>query len=506
MAKILNPKLASNRLPVIVGVGEITDQPADPQNSLEPLALMAEALRRAEQDAAADCIAKLDSLDIVHQVSWRYEKTAARLCELLGIHPARAIYGVTGGESPMRYIHEAALRIARGESEFAAVVGAEAQYAVNKAKANGIELPWTPIAKDVENPFAIEGRLNPVAIAHGAIRPIHVYPFYENAAHAAWGQTPSAAMVESSELWSRYSAVAALNPYSWSKQNYSAEEISKPSNDNRLICFPYTKHMVANPAVNQGAAVLLTTLERARAMQIDESRLIFLWGGAVAHEPRDYLLRDQYARSGAQEVVLTSMQELLDANGGELQALELYSCFPCVPKMTRRVLRLPQDVLSTVTGGLSFFGAPLNNYMTHATCAMVRHLRAGKAESGLLYGQGEFVTKHHAIVVSRNSPRLPMNADYTVQAEADLRRGIIPSLLPDYQGEASIETHTVVYDREGAILHGVVVARTPSGERLMVRAAASDVELLAQLTDREKSPIGTRAHVARGADALLHFS
>ena len=57
----------------------------------------------------------------------------------------------------------------------------------------------------------------------------------------------------------------------------------------------------------------------------------------------------------------------------------------------------------TVTGGLTFFGAPLNTYMTHAACAMVRELRDG-GKLGLLYGQGEFVTKHHALVLSRQAP------------------------------------------------------------------------------------------------------
>ena len=46
-----------------------------------------------------------------------------------------------------------------------------------------------------------------------------------------------------------------------------------------------------------------------------------------------------------------------------------------------------EDVKPTVAGGLTFFGAPLNTYMTHAACAMVRKLRNG-AKLGLLYGQG----------------------------------------------------------------------------------------------------------------------
>ncbi len=492
-------------LPVIVAIGEITDRPSDLLHSREPIGLMSQALHRAEQDANADLLLRLDSLDIVHQVSWRYDKTASQLCDRLKIKPARAVYGVTGGESPMRYIHEAALRITRGESEIAAVVGAEAQYAVNKAKAAKIELPWTRIAKDIENPFKIEGRLNATMNAHGAIRPIHVYPFYENASHVAWNQSPAEALRESSELYSRFSAVAARNPYSWSTKNLSIDEIKTPARDNRMICYPYTKHMVANPAVNQGAAVILTSYEKARALGIDKSKMIFVLGGAAAMEPRDYLQRDQYARSDAQEVVLNAMRALCDDHRVGLDAFELYSCFPCVPKMTRRVLGLSADATPTVTGGLSFFGAPLNNYMTHATCAMVRELREGHATTGLLYGQGEFVTKHHAIVLSRERPRSPMKSHYVVQSEVDRRRGEAPVLLTDYTGQATIETHTVIYDRDGAPQNGVVIARTMEGARLMARVSATDCEGIELLIDPKHSPIGLVGTVSSDEAGVLHW-
>ena len=47
-------------------------------------------------------------------------------------------------------------------------------------------------------------------------------------------------------------------------------------------------------------------------------------------------------------------------------------------------------------GDLSFAGAGLNCYMLHSTCAMVRSLRDRPADQALLYGQGGYVTKHHA--------------------------------------------------------------------------------------------------------------
>jgi hypothetical protein len=220
-------------------------------------------------------------------------------------------------------------------------------------------------------------------------------------------------------------------------------------------------------------------------------------------EPRDYLARDQYKRSDAQDVVLNCMRELAHANNSEIDATELYSCFPCVPKMTRRVLGMDDDAVPTVTGGLSFFGAPLNNYMTHATCAMVRHLRAGHASLGLLYGQGEFVTKHHALLVSRNPPVAALNTNYNLQAEVDRRRGVVPALVNEYDGQAVVETHTVIYDREGAGLHGIVIARTTDGDRIMARAVHTDS--IKMLTDATRSPIGLTGGVSPSNDGILHW-
>ncbi len=102
--------------------------------------------------------------------------------------------------------------------------------------------------------------------------------------------------------------------------------------------------------------------------------------------------------------------------------------------MARRTLGLGADVQPTVTGGLTFHGAPLNTYMTHAACAMVRKLRGG-AKLGLLYGQGGFVTKHHALVLSREAPRETLSQDTSVQAEADKHRGAVPEFVTEASGK-----------------------------------------------------------------------
>jgi len=493
--------LIAERIPVIVGIGEIIDRPTEIAAGLEPLDLLEQAIRRAETDAGAQLINDIGSLDVVNFLSWRYREPEQLLAQRLGITPAHCYYGPVGGESPIRYLHEAALRIARGECEVAVVCGAEAQSTATKAERAGITLPWTPFAHDVEEPKRGAAFQKPLAVRLGVFRPVSVYPFYEAASSAAWGQTPRQALEESGELWSRYSAVAASNPNAWLKRHFAPEEITVASPDNRPIAWPYTKLMVANPMVNMGAALILTSLARALRAGIAENRLIYPLGGASAEDPRDYLMRDQFAESHPQNAVLQATMALAGGNGQAFDAIELYSCFPCVPKMARRTLALGSDVEPTVTGGLTFFGAPLNTYMTHAACAMARRLRDG-AKLGLLYGQGGFVTKHHALVVSREPPKDALAQEVSVQAEADRRRGPVPEFVSEASGRGQVESFTALHGRDGAIEHGVVMLRTEAGARTLARVPATDTATLAHLTKMERTPIGSIGEITMAADGV----
>ncbi len=499
-----NSSAPADRVPVIVGAGEITDRPADLKSGLEPLALLEQALQRAEQDSGAKLLGEIQSLDVVNFLSWRYRDPEIRLSERLGIKPKHAYYGPVGGESPVRYLHEAAQRIARGECSVAAVCGAEAQSTATKAERAGVELPWTPFAHDVPEPKRGAAFQKPIAVKLGVFRPVTVYPFYEAATSAHWDQTPREAMAESGRLWSSYSDVASQNPNAWLKRRFTSDEITNPTSDNRLIAWPYTKLMVANPMVNMGAALLMTSLAKAQAAGISEDRLIYVWGGASAEEQRDYLIRDQFFQSHPQNAVLGAVMDRVDDDGKAFDAIELYSCFPCVPKMARRTLGLGPDVQPTVTGGLTFFGAPLNTYMTHAACAMVRKLRDG-ANLGLLYGQGGFVTKHHALVLSRNAPNAPLAQDTSVQAEADRHRGTVPEFVTDADGKGSVESFTVIYGRDNVAEHGVVMLRTSANARALARVPAGDRQTLAHLLNMDRTPVGSKGDIVKADDGVLEW-
>jgi acetyl-CoA C-acetyltransferase len=193
--------------------------------------------------------------------------------------------------------------------------------------------------------------------------------------------------------------------------------------------------------------------------------------------------------------------DLAGGDGRTFDAIELYSCFPCVPKMARRTLKLGPDVMPTVTGGLTFFGAPLNTYMTHAACAMVRKLRDG-ARLGLLYGQGGFVTKHHALVLSGEAPLAVLSQETSVQAAADSNKRPVPEFVTEASGKGSVESFTVLYGRNGEIEHGVVMLRTANNARTLARVPEKDGATLSHLTNMDRSPVGSVGDITMAADGV----
>ena len=486
------------RIPVIIGVGQINDRPESPELGLDPPGLMAAALRLAETDAGGDILAKLDSLAIVDQISFRH---LGNLCEglaaAIGANPKVNYQSeAPHGDTPIRLLNEAANRIGAGEVVLAAVVGAEAlRTAAGLAAraAKGEDKSYNAVR-------AASTRRDPsYAQIHGLSAPVDVYPIYENAGRAAYGQTLAEAQAESGAIWSRFSEIAAANDGAWIRKAVSAEEILTPGPTNRPLAFPYTKLTVANSSVNQGAGFIVTSLAEARRRGNPEDRIIYVGMGAAAKEDPSILRRDRYDRSSSMDTAIRRTLALNAMQGSDFDLVELYSCFPCVPKMARRTLGWPLDKPMTVFGGLTFGGGPIANYMSHAVVSMVERLRAagnGGSRNGFLFANGGYATDNHCIVLSAEpvaAAHFPQDFDY--QAEADAARGPIPELDKDYCGHAVIESYTVFHNRDGQPSSGVVVARTPEGKRTLCHIDVADAAMLAFLMDGTTEPVGTAGQI-----------
>src|SRR6478736_4119259 len=108
-----NSPLPEDRIPVIVGVGEIADRPKDIAAGLEPMALLEEAVRRAEADSGAKLLGDLGSLDVVNFLSWRYRDPEKQLAARLGAKPGHCYYGPVDGDQGRARRHFAALDLVR---------------------------------------------------------------------------------------------------------------------------------------------------------------------------------------------------------------------------------------------------------------------------------------------------------------------------------------------------------------------------------------------------------
>ena len=126
---------------------------------------------------------------------------------------------------------------------------------------------------------------------------------------------------------------------------------------------------------HEGAALLVTDTATARRWRVPEDRWVYPWGSAGADEPAEVLSRTSFYRSAAVERAITRTQELTETTIDDYSFVELYSCFPTMPKLSGRVLGPIKPEAPTVTGGLSFFGGPGSNYLTHSIAAMVLRLR-----------------------------------------------------------------------------------------------------------------------------------
>jgi acetyl-CoA C-acetyltransferase len=98
-------------------------------------------------------------------------------------------------------------------------------------------------------------------------------------------------------------------------------------------------------------------------------------------------------------------------------------------------------------------------------------------------------------LTTRPQPAGLFPQDYDVQAEADALRGPLPALIDGYAGPASIETYTVVFDREARPTHGVILARISDGRCAIARVAGDDAATVEMLTSGAIQPVGRTGEI-----------
>jgi acetyl-CoA C-acetyltransferase len=482
------------RTPVLIGTGQFNNRVDRGEPVLEPVDLMTEALRRAEADTGASgVVARADSVRVLMLLSWRYRNPGRLVAERLGLDDPESIYTVMGGNYVQTLVNRTALDILEGRNDLVLVTGAESWRSRTDARKVGTDLGWTVEDEAVPDAIAFspdQDLMSPDEIARGIFMPVQVYPMFENALRAADGLTLAEQRDRTAQLWSRFSEVAATNPNAWIQRAYSADEIATATPDNRMIGFPYTKLENSNNMVEQGAGLILCSVERAEALGIDRERWVFLHAGADASDHWFVSNRADLHSSPAIRTAGTAALELAGTTAADLDHIDLYSCFPSAVQVAARELGLDIERQLTVTGGMSFAGGPWNNYAMHGIATMSDVLRRDPGSTGLCTANGGYLTKHAMGVYGTEPPAAGAFRWRSTQAEVDA----LPSreVAPEPSGPVEIESYTVMHDRAGQPETGYAAVLLPDGRRAW--GVTTDADLMATMTTEEV--IGRAATIA----------
>lgn len=504
------------RMPVLVGCGDVTDLDTPASVGRSPYELIAQAARLALQDSGAAGMAEaIDTVAMIRSFSDTSPRFATKLgtsanpprsvAQRLGLKASRHIYSYSGGNMPQYLLNQFAESIARGEMRAALLCGGEAlrtQHGLERTGAVGV---WN------EDPGGAPELIGEARRGWSDHEDLHrmraaivMYPLIESAIRGARGRTVEAHQQSIGTLMARFAAVAANNPLATRRQGYSAVQLVTVNESNRWIGYPYPKLMNAHAYIDQSAAVVMTSVATARELGIPRDRWVFLHGCADAHDhwhvsERVDLHASPAIRAASRQALAMAGKTLTD-----IEVIDLYSCFASAVQIGCQEIGLAEDDARglTITGGLPYFGGPGNNYVTHSISGMLRRLRARPGAFGLVTANGNYVTKHSFGVYSTEAPAAPWRREAPSLLQAHLDALPKAPFTETPQGEATIETYTVMHGRDGPEFAVVFGRMNGTGQRFIANLP-DDPAGLWDLQNRDS--LGRPGRVQRGADGRNIF-
>ncbi len=490
--------------PVIVGASQYM-QPKNSTSPLDPLGLMIRTSLAAFADSGAgDLLRYCDTVRVMNIVSYPYEDVCDELGKALGIASARSCYGGIGGNTPQLFVNRSAIDIAEGKSRVTLIAGAEAAAAMRRAPKEKNLLNWpeggTPKRFDTDNSEGFSGHER----IYDFFIPTVAYAMIENAWRHALQRDLESHRKAMGAICERLSRMASLNPHAWTRDAYTADDITLAGTDNRMVCFPYTMRMVANFFVDQSAALVMTSEETADEMGVDPSRRIYPMGGAGLNNIWNLSRRHDLTDSPAlREAVWLALDQAGTGIDG-IYFFDLYSCFPSAVEIACRELGIseddPRDL--TVTGGLPYFGGPGNNYSLHAIAAVVERIRSNPGQKALVTALGWYNTKWSVGIYGSRPGEQPWEESDLSAIQARIDGEALPESVTAAEGELTIETYVIWHGRSGEPDHGVVLGRLVDGRRAFARIDA-DPERLAEMEKVEL--IGLSGEVRHDRESGYNF-
>ena len=474
--------MPDGRAPVLVGVAQLNQRPDSLEDALEASALMTEVAVAAADDAGAPRLLAAAELVVAINGAWSYRDPARIVADAIGASSARTVRTTHGGNTPQMVVDIVAEQIAAGDVDVAVVVGAETIWSRRRMRSAGVERSVTEQAEGVE-PDETWGPpldlVDPYEQARGLQQPVEVYPLFETAIRARRGESVDAHRDRVTALWQRFNEVAVGNPYAWSRAPMTAAEIRDPSETNRMVAFPYTKAMCSNWDLDQAAALILCSADAASRFGVPRDRWVFVHGGAEAADTSFVSHRHELGRSPAIAAAWRALSTDRQVGVDDIGYLDVYSCFPSAVEAAVEAMGIDDSRPLTLTGGLTFAGGPLNNYVTHSIATLAGCLRNDPDALGLVTANGGLLTKHALGLYAAHPPGAPFRRTSLSPENVPLQAR---EAAPDHVGPVTLEASTVMHDREGPT-HALFAGLIADGRRVWGRSSDDAVMKAAMTTE-----------------------
>lgn len=495
--------MIDDRTPILIGAGQITDTVGTPTSERSRVAFCAEAARAALADTGASIGAdllgrKIDALAVMEffsDISPRFASPYGRstnppksVANRLGAAPRQLLYSHSGGNMPQYLVNRFCEEIAGGTTELALICGAELLRSTQNARRARLQIDWN------EDPGGEPQRVGDSRFGfsdeegrHELRAAIHFYPLLENAIRGGLGRDVESHMKAMGRLFERLSLVAKENPLATRREGYSAEELSTISDDNRWICFPYPRLMNANAIIDQSAAVLVTSVGKAREWGIPPDRWVYLHGCA---DGTDTWVVSERKKLDASPAIRGCARIALDMAGkkvSDVSAFDLYSCFSSAVEVAMTEIGIAEDDQRpiSVTGGLPFFGGPGNNYVTHSIAEMINVVRRKPGSFGMVTANGNYLTKHSAGLYSTEPTKGPWRREDPKKFQAELDALPRQRVERRPSGTGVIETYCVAYGKS-APERGYILGRLDGSGDRFVAMAPDEPGVLADMLTTEQ--------------------
>lgn len=469
------------RTPVLVGVAAVSQRSEDPAEGLEPAALMAQALEAAADDAGSRQLLRDADAILVPRGFWDYTDPGRLVADRVGAGRTRTLLAEIGVLQTSLFGH-AGRAIQQGEAEVVLVTGGETKYRSLRAQKTG------SVAATTSQPYGTPGQvlrpaaeiMHPLEVARDLMMPVRQYAVMESALRFAEKVEVAEHRRRLAELWAGFNRVAVENPDAWFRQPVSVETLEGPSADNPMLAFPYTKLHNSRWNVDQAAGLVFCSLEHARAMGIPEERLVFPRAVAESNHMVPLIERRVLHRSPGFAAAGRAALEGAGLERDEISHLELYSCFPAAVRIQALELGISESRPLTVTGGMTFAGGPLNNFVLQAAVKLAQVLRGDPGGHGLLDAVSGMMTKQGVSLWSS----VPGEAEFVyadVSEQVAGETATVP-VVEDASGEARVAGYTVIHGIAGPE-RGVAYCDLPDGSRSL--AETRDPDWLALLERSE---------------------